>query len=175
MARGELWARMAGEPELKYEGDVAPAGALRGAAMLPRGTRTRRVLIADSDQWVCASLGAVLESEGYTTFEATTGLAAIRTAMEHAPDLVLLDLNLPEMDGWAAFSRLGEVRPELPVIIITARPNQYRQAAHLGVDAFMEKPLDIPLLLSAIDDLTKEATRRNAQVTPFVTRKLNRG
>ena len=90
------------------------------------------------------SLAAVLESEGYVVDEARNGIEAVTRAIEHLPDLVLLDLNMPHWDGWTAFSQLDRVTPLLPVIVITARPNQYEKAVRLGVDAFMEKPLNIP-------------------------------
>ena len=63
---------------------------------------------------------------------------------------------MPHWDGWTAFTQLDRVTPLLPVIVITARPNQYQRAVHLGVDAFMEKPLDFPVLLSAISSLVSE-------------------
>jgi DNA-binding response OmpR family regulator len=116
----------------------------------------KRVLIADDDALVRGSLAAVLESEGFVVDEAHNGIDTVTRAIEHSPDLVLLDLNMPHWDGWTAFSQLNRVAPLLPVIVITARPNQYEKAARLRVDAFMEKPLNIPILVSAIKRLTNE-------------------
>jgi len=115
-----------------------------------------RILIADDDSIVRGSLAAVLESEGYVVDEARNGIEAVTRAIELLPDLVLLDLNMPHWDGWTAFSQLDRVTPLLPVIVITARPNQYKEAVRLGVDAFMEKPLNIPMLVRAIKRLTSE-------------------
>jgi DNA-binding NtrC family response regulator len=89
---------------------------------------------------------------------------------------VLLDLNMPNVDGWTAFTKLDHVCPLLPVIIITARPHQYKEAVRLGVDAFMEKPLDFPVLLRAIRKFTHEPEKRHTErITnrAFVTRLLN--
>src|SRR5882672_12727300 len=116
----------------------------------------KRVLIADDDSLVRGSLAAVLESEGFVVDEAENGIKAVTRAIEHSPDLVLLDLNMPHWDGWTAFSQLDRVAPLLPVIVITARPNQYERAVRLGVDAFMEKPLNIRSLVRAIKSLTSE-------------------
>ena len=124
-------------------------------------TLYKRVLVADDDAVVRGSLAAVLESEGYVVYEAHNGIKAVTRAIEHAPDLVLLDLNMPHWDGWTAFSQLDRVTPLLPVIVITARPNQYEKAVGLGVDAFMEKPLNIPILVSAIKRLTGEDKNRH--------------
>ena len=135
----------------------------------------RRVLIADDDSVVRGSLAAVLESEGYIVNEAHNGIAVVTRAIELSPDLVLLDLNMPHWDGWTAFSQLDRVTPLLPVIIITARPNQYEKAVRLGVDAFMEKPLNFPVLVRAIRRLTSEDENRHVRrITDpaFVTRLL---
>jgi two-component system response regulator DesR len=121
----------------------------------------RRILVADDDTLVRGSLAAVLESEGYVVDEARNGREAVAHAIAHTPDLVLLDLNMPDWDGWTAFSQLDRVAPWLPVIVITARPNQYPKAVQLGADAFMEKPLNIPILMRAIEHLTLEKPDRH--------------
>ena len=120
-----------------------------------------RILIADDDSLVRGSLAGVLESEGFVVDEASDGTEAVGHATAHAPDLVLLDLKMPKMDGWAAFAKLDRVRPLVPIIVITARPHQYKEAVRLGVDAFMEKPLKIPVLVRAIKRLTSEDSYRH--------------
>ncbi len=122
----------------------------------------RRILIVDDDALVRSSLAAVLHCEGFEVFGAEDGKAAIVAAIDYQPDLVLLDLNMPNMDGWTAFTKLEGVRPLIPVIVLTARPNQYKHAVKLGVDAFMEKPLNFPVLLRAIRKLTYEPQDRHA-------------
>jgi CheY-like chemotaxis protein len=119
------------------------------------------VLIADDDAVVRGSLAAVLKSEGYEVDEAANGIEAVTRAIRHKPDLVLLDLNMPHADGWTAFSQLEQIKPLLPVIIITARPNQYPEAVRVGVDAFMEKPLNIAVLVNAVKRLTNEDEHRH--------------
>lgn len=138
----------------------------------------RRILIVDDDALVRSSLAAVLHCEGYEVYGAEDGKAAIKAAIDHQPDLVLLDLNMPNMDGWTAFTKLERVRPLIPVIVVTARPNQYKNAVALGVDAFMEKPLNFPVLLRAIRKLTYEPEDRHTKriTNPgFVTRLLECG
>jgi len=119
------------------------------------------VLIVDDDQTVRGSLAAALESDGFTVEEAGGGIEAVHWAAQYPVDLVLLDLNMPRGDGWTAFRELDRVTPLLPVIVITARPNQYEEAVRVGVDAFMEKPLDIPVLMRAIKKLTSEGEERH--------------
>jgi REP element-mobilizing transposase RayT len=85
-------------------------------------------------------------------------------------------LTMPRWDGWTAFSQLYRLTPLVPVIVITARPNQYRKAVELGVGAFMEKPLNIPILVRAIKRLAiKEENRHVRRITnrAFVTKLLD--
>ena len=136
----------------------------------------KRILVVDDDALVRSALSAVLNCEGYEVRGAGDGHAAIKSALEHQPDLVLLDLNMPHMDGWSAFLELDHIRPLISIIVITARPHQYEQAVKLGVDAFMEKPLDFPVLLRAIHQLTSEPEERHVKriTNPgFVTRRLD--
>ncbi len=153
---------------------VLPGAPLPLTAQQPTATAgQQRILVADDDTSVRSSLAAVLESEGYGVHEARNGIEAVARAIEHSPDLVLLDLNMPHWDGWATFNRLNRVTPLLPVIVITARANEYEKAVRLGVDALMEKPLNIPLLVFAIKRLTREGHKRQVRriADPaFVTR-----
>jgi CheY-like chemotaxis protein len=137
--------------------------------------RLKRVLIADDDAIVRGSLAAVLESEGFDVDEAQDGIEAVAYATVDVPDLVLLDLNMPNMDGWTAFRKLQRVCRFVPVIVITARPHQFAEAVRLGVDAFMEKPLDITVLVDAIKRLTSAGVKHREARIPapvFVTRLL---
>ena len=125
-----------------------------------------RILLADDDADVREMLGRVLESEQYEVVPARTGREAAAKFIAHVPDLVLLDLNMPDRDGWDAFDLMEQTHPLVPVIVITARPQQYKHAAELGVDALMEKPLNLPLLLSTIAGLLAESeTERVRRLT----------
>lgn len=159
--------------ETKSEDEIVVSQPL--AVTNPAPTETR-ILIADDDALVRGSLAAVLEYEGFVVDEAGDGAEAVTRASARTPHLVLLDLNMPGMDGWQAFSKLDHVQPLVPVIVITARPNQYPEAKRLGVDAFMEKPLNIPTLVRAIRGLTGESENRHLRriTNPeFVTRFLD--
>jgi CheY-like chemotaxis protein len=118
--------------------------------------RMKKILLADDDPGVRETLGRVLESEHYQVIFAENGNEAAGKSVSGQPDMVLLDLNMPDRDGWSAFRFMHAVHPLLPVIVITARPNQYQQAEQLGVDALMEKPLNLGVLLKAIDALLSE-------------------
>jgi CheY-like chemotaxis protein len=114
------------------------------------------IILADDDPEILAALSAALRSEDYEVIPANNGREACESFMRQQVDLVLLDLRMPVRDGWAAFERLTTTNPLVPIIIITARPDQYPLAVAAGVAAFMEKPLDLPLLVRAIDELLVE-------------------
>jgi CheY-like chemotaxis protein len=118
------------------------------------------ILLADDDPEILASLSAALSSEGYEVITANNGREACNHFAKHQVDLALLDLKMPVRDGWAAFERLTNTNPLVPIIIITARPDQYPLAVAAGVAAFMEKPLDLPLLMRAIDELVVEPVEK---------------
>jgi CheY-like chemotaxis protein len=116
----------------------------------------KTILLADDDASIRRMVGRVLESEGYRVLYAATGTEAASQFLSGPPDLILLDLNMPERDGWEAWEIINTLHPMLPVIIITARPHQYRRANQLRIDALMEKPLDLSLLLDTIKRLLAE-------------------
>lgn len=115
------------------------------------------ILVADDDASIRQMLGRILTSEGYVVHEAANGVEALAMAASVPCDLILLDLNMPVKNGWDTFERLTTANPFLPVIIITARPNQKFTALSAGVGALMEKPLDFPKLLQTISVLLAEA------------------
>ena len=115
-----------------------------------------KILLADDDEEVLAALNDVLRSEGYEVIMAKNGREAIEHFHEGHIDIALLDLNMPIKGGWETFERLITIHPLLPIIFITARPEQYPLAVAAGVGALMEKPLDLPLLLQTIEELLNE-------------------
>lgn len=121
------------------------------------------ILLADDDPSVREMLGRVLESEHYHVSFAKNGREATQRLKAEPPDLILLDLSMPEKDGWDTFNGICDTQPMIPVIIITARPHQYGRALDLGVDALMEKPLHLPLLLKTIKDLLHETEAQRVE------------
>jgi DNA-binding response OmpR family regulator len=115
--------------------------------------KKKSILIADDDPAIRHALGAVMQSENYDVRLAEDGRMAVRQFFEGPPDLILLDLNMPDTDGWQAFEVMARLAPYVPVIVITARPCQARRAAEVGIDMLLEKPLEIPVLLETIRKL----------------------
>ena len=122
----------------------------------------KKILLADDDASVRQTLGEVLRSEEFDVVTAATGREAAARFIAEAPDLVLLDLGMPDRDGWDAFDLMDQTHPMAPVIVITALSGQYRRVAERGVDALMEKPLDIPLLLETAKNYLAESEPERA-------------
>jgi len=117
----------------------------------------KRILLVDDDRTVRDSLNDVLLAEGYLIIPAEDGQQALDLANKSAVDLVLLDLNMPVKNGWDTFERLTAEHPFIPIIIVTARPNQLFTALNAGVGALLEKPIDIPTLLRTMENLLAES------------------
>jgi len=112
-----------------------------------------RVLLADDDRGIRESLGKLLRKSGYDVTFAAHGGHVLELVFNHDFDVVLLDLNMPEMDGWETLNHIQNFKPGLPVIVITAQPNQLDWTRASGARVLMEKPLDLPLLLETVHEL----------------------
>jgi len=115
-----------------------------------------KVLLVDDEPKICAALAGALVSEGFEVVFVESGDEAITAFRDGAFDIVLMDLRMPGKSGWETLPRLTEARPLLPVIIITALPDQGPAALATGVGALLEKPLDIPVLLETMRRLLSE-------------------
>ena len=133
-----------------------------------------KVLLVDDNPSVLAALTGVLESEGYDVRHAVNGHdALVAFAGLRDVGIVLLDLNMPVRGGWDTIGPFKAVNPLLPIIIITARPDQQSLADAAGAAALMEKPLDIPLLLETMRKLLAESPEtRQARIASQKPRTL---
>lgn len=107
------------------------------------------VLLVDDDAGVRSAVAEALEAAAGGVLRVRTSpnaREAIAEYMAKRPDLVILDLGLPDEDGWKLFELLERIRPFTPSVVITARPDQRRHAECIGVDALLEKPLDLDRL-----------------------------
>jgi DNA-binding response OmpR family regulator len=124
------------------------------------GSEGKRILLVDDDPVVRDSVGNVLLGEGFQVIPAADGQRAVDLANRMEIDLVLLDLNMPLKNGWDTFEQLTREHPILPIIIITARPNQVFTALSAGAGALLEKPMDIPTLLQTMRKLLAETAEQ---------------
>lgn len=124
---------------------------------------TKRILVVDDERSIRESLSKILRAENYEVVLAENGQEAIEKHGAERIDLLILDLNMPVINGWATLDWLAAVNPLLPVIIITGRSNQRALAETAGADILMEKPLDVPLLLQTVRELMDAPVENRAQ------------
>lgn len=127
------------------------------ATEAPENTRPEKpkILLVDDDPAIRQILCRLLTDEGYRVVTAANGQEALEMT-DASIDLVLLDLNMPVKDGWDTFETLSFKYPWLPIILITARPNQFFPALAAGVGALLEKPLDFVKLFDTVRALLEE-------------------
>ncbi len=101
----------------------------------------KTVLVVDDEPKVCELIKAYLEKDGYETIIASDGKSAIELARSRRPDLIVLDLNLPEMDGLETFRNIRAFS-DVPVIMLTARDDEVDKIVglQLGADDYVTKP-----------------------------------
>ena len=103
-----------------------------------------------------------LTRRGYKVVVATDGSAGVDKARELNPDLILMDLNLPVMDGWTATKKLRDTTStnSIPIIVVSshALPGERENALEAGCDEYETKPIDFESLLSKIHQLLAETT-----------------
>lgn len=117
------------------------------------------VLVVDDEPQVVWMLQFSLEAEGYRTFTARDGRAALDELREHHPQLMLLDIMMPVMDGWSVLEELQslpeEDRPRIVVVSARSSLRDRAKAAQLGADAFVAKPFNVDDLLGVIHGLER--------------------
>lgn len=108
------------------------------------------VLVVDDDRPLVAFITTVLEEEAYVVQTAFNGHDGLNRAIESPPDLILMDLRMPIMDGWTCYRLLKQHQDtaNIPVIVISADEAETEVHSDLGAEYFLRKPFDIDDLLS---------------------------
>jgi two-component system, OmpR family, KDP operon response regulator KdpE len=121
-----------------------------------------KILIVDDEDSIRRFLRVTLTSQGYTVFEAASGQQALSTAAANKPELVILDLGLPDLEGVEVTRLLREWTP-VPIIILSVRGSENDKIAALdaGADDYLTKPFGVGELLARI----RAALRRGKQAT----------
>ncbi len=117
------------------------------------------ILVVDDDSAILELIAQVLIDEGYSVLTASDGRTALALARNRLPKLILLDLMMPEMNGWQVIAALKSFNPTrtIPVILLSARRDLATTAHDLGANAYLEKPFDLDDLVQhvqsyAVDD-----------------------
>lgn len=114
-----------------------------------------RILVVDDNPDNRNVLTRLLNHGGHDTLTAENGLEALERATQNRPDLVLMDLEMPEMDGWSATHELrkSDLLAGIPVIAVTGHVtrDEIRRAQEAGCDDVVSKPIDYYVLIDKID------------------------
>jgi two-component system cell cycle response regulator DivK len=132
---------------------------------------SKSILIVEDNQMNLKLIRDVLQNKGYETLEAETGEAGIELARERHPDLILMDVNLPQMDGHAAMKILkaDASTRQIPIIAVTsfAMKGDREELLAAGFDGYMSKPLDIKELLRLVGSYVAGQVPISINVAPL--------
>jgi len=123
------------------------------------GGITHRILVVDDEPQVVWVLQLALDAEGYEVLTARNGVEALAQITEAHPELVVLDVMMPRMDGWSVMRELAKLpadeRPRVVMVTALASGRDRATAAALGVDAYVAKPFDMDHLLGVLHGLQR--------------------
>ena len=117
------------------------------------------IALVDDDKNILASVSMLLEQEGYHVRTFSAGAAALTALTTTAPDLAILDIKMPRMDGLELLRRLRQANPELPVIFLTSKDEEIDELMGLnaGADDYIRKPFSQRLLLERVRAVLRRA------------------
>ena len=113
-----------------------------------------RILVVEDNMDTYELVHFILEKNGFETFLAVNGRDGVNAALKQRPDLIIMDMSMPEMDGWTATSLIkkDEMTRTIPLIALTAHalPGDRQRAMDAGCDEYITKPMDLDELVDAI-------------------------
>lgn len=117
----------------------------------------KRILVVDDENEILMMMEARLQANGYETLSATDGAQALEIAKREKPDLIILDLMIPKMDGYKVCGLLkcDSRYTHIPIMVFTARAreNDRKLAEEAGAEAYLSKPFDPKILLEKIREM----------------------
>ncbi len=115
----------------------------------------KRVLVVEDNMDTYELVRFILEKRGYETFLAMNGRDGVNAAIKQKPDLIIMDLSMPQMDGWTATKIIKEEpsTSSIPLIALTAHalPSDRKRALDAGCDEYLTKPMDIDELVETVN------------------------
>jgi two-component system cell cycle response regulator DivK len=123
-----------------------------------------RILIVEDNEKNMKLVRDILQHKGYQTLEAATGEDGVRLATEHQPDLILMDIQLPDIDGITALRRIRENQAldRIPVLAVSASvmPDEQQQIVSSGFDAYLTKPISLKPFMATVERFLKDGRAR---------------
>ena len=118
-----------------------------------------KLLIVDDEAKIRELIGKYAAYEGYDFLEAADGLEAVEKVRTHPVDLVVLDIMMPELDGFSAAREIRRIRPDMPIILLSARGEEYEKiyGFELGVDDYVVKPFSPKELMMRVHAILRRS------------------
>jgi DNA-binding response OmpR family regulator len=114
--------------------------------------RSARILVVEDEPAIRNLIVMALTNEGYAVRQAWSGTGAVQQAASERPDLVVLDIMLPGLDGFAVAEELRRhYGPELPIIAMSAASRLLEQAREMGANGYLSKPFDLDELVETVE------------------------
>ena len=129
-----------------------------------------KILLVDDEKDILEFLSYNLKKEGFIVFTANNGTEGLELSQEHKPDLIILDVMMPEMDGVAVCQKIREIKDlnETLILFLTARSEEYSELAGFaaGADDYITKPIKPKLLISRVNAILKRtrSTKEDNQI-----------
>ncbi len=137
----------------------------------------QQILVVDDDPAITSVLRRGLSYEGYHVLTAQDGSDGLAQAREQAPDLIILDIMMPGLDGWEVLRRLRAADATLPVLFLTAKdaPTDQAQGLNAGADDYVVKPFHFEVLLARVQALLRRQQTEHPRVLRFADLTLDTG
>jgi two-component system KDP operon response regulator KdpE len=129
----------------------------------------KKILVVDDDVELNKMLHLTLQRKGFEVQSVTSGPDALRAAYEYHPDIIILDIMMPDMDGWQVCERLREIS-DVPIIMLTAKVEEDSvvQGFLLGADDYVKKPFSVKELELRIRAVLKRAQMKEHRASPML-------
>src|SRR5581483_7624586 len=138
------------------------------AMSLPPGSDARRILVVDDDPEIRRFIAAALGDCGYLVQLAASGDEALTAVQMQTPNLILLDVRMPGVDGWQVLDALRSAADEqTPVVVMTASFSGQDQALRSGAQGYLAKPFELEDLLECVDLHSRLALDDGLRETPL--------
>jgi two-component system, OmpR family, response regulator MprA len=137
----------------------------------------QRILVVDDDPAVTSVLRRGLSYEGFAVDTASSGSEGLNVAREKTPDLIILDIMMPDLDGFEVLRRIRSADPTLPVLMLTARdaPADQVEGLESGADDYVVKPFTFEVLLARVHALLRRQEAGRPAIMHFADLSLDTG
>ncbi|WP_159882611.1 response regulator transcription factor [Paenibacillus puerhi] len=126
-----------------------------------------KILVIDDDEKITSMLRRSLAFEGYSVLTANHGMDGLKQILENEPDVVILDVMMPQLDGWEVVRRIREGGSDMPVLMLTAKDevSDRVKGLDLGADDYLVKPFALEELLARVRVLLRRKTADKAETS----------